>query len=340
MTGGHLSDIRHVLVALGLLVSAVPTVVLAEDTADTAEDVRAIARKHYQRGKELYEAGKFELAQKEFQAAYDTKPHPVALKSIAECKAALGNVTGAIETLEKFLSGPAQTGRADAKKRIAELQRLLARLDVKSEPAGATVAVDGKDTGRVTPTTLSLNPGAHDVTLAVSGYKPMSKQTILDIGADASLRLDFTADGEPIGPEDQGDVDTIVVRPKTNTNATDRPASHGEIVEPANRLPVGFWITAAVTGVGLVSGTVFGVMALNAEEDYHNEPTEEKKDAGHRNAIISDVSLGVAAASGITSMIILLTHLSREKRVSNRANVAIVPIVDHNTAGVGAILAF
>src|SRR6185503_9442264 len=37
---------------------------------------------------------------------------------------------------------------------------------VKSWPAGAMVAVDGKPTGRRTPTTLELKPGEHEITLS------------------------------------------------------------------------------------------------------------------------------------------------------------------------------
>jgi PEGA domain-containing protein len=42
-------------------------------------------------------------------------------------------------------------------------------LTVNSRPAGAWIAIDGKDTGRLTPATLDLPTGAHRVTLTLTG---------------------------------------------------------------------------------------------------------------------------------------------------------------------------
>jgi eukaryotic-like serine/threonine-protein kinase len=54
---------------------------------------------------------------------------------------------------------------------VVQLAALTAQASVGSEPAGAMVFLDGKDTGRVTPTQLSVDkPGNHSLTIKKQGY--------------------------------------------------------------------------------------------------------------------------------------------------------------------------
>ncbi|MBZ5722478.1 MAG: PEGA domain-containing protein [Acidobacteriia bacterium] len=54
---------------------------------------------------------------------------------------------------------------------VVQLAGLTAGMSVGSEPAGALVFLDGKDTGRVTPTQLAVDkPGNHSLTIKKQGY--------------------------------------------------------------------------------------------------------------------------------------------------------------------------
>ena len=54
---------------------------------------------------------------------------------------------------------------------VVQLAALAAAVSIGSEPAGAAVFIDGKDTGRVTPTQLSAEkPGNHTLTIKKQGY--------------------------------------------------------------------------------------------------------------------------------------------------------------------------
>lgn len=57
------------------------------------------------------------------------------------------------------------------------MAELAATLSVNSEPAGATVLLDGKDTGRVTPAQLVVAKGSHTVAVRKQGYLE-AKQTL------------------------------------------------------------------------------------------------------------------------------------------------------------------
>ncbi len=63
----------------------------------------------------------------------------------------------------------------------------VTQVPVDSEPAGATILLDGKPSGRVTPAELTLDAcGAHEVKLSLDGYKSASSALS---GKDGSLTL-------------------------------------------------------------------------------------------------------------------------------------------------------
>lgn len=61
-------------------------------------------------------------------------------------------------------------------------------LSITTEPAGATLIVDGKDAG-VAPKTLSVPPGVHTVAARSSGYTPVEKPVTVQGGATATVTL-------------------------------------------------------------------------------------------------------------------------------------------------------
>jgi serine/threonine protein kinase len=71
-----------------------------------------------------------------------------------------------------------------------ELSSLGASLSVASTPAGAVILLDGKDTGKLTPSQLSLSrSGAHTVTLQRAGYLEQSSSVNVETGQTASVNL-------------------------------------------------------------------------------------------------------------------------------------------------------
>jgi len=58
---------------------------------------------------------------------------------------------------------------------------------VSSTPAGASIAIDGVSTGKVTPSTLAgIAPGPHAVTVALDGYVPQSQTVTVVAGSTVS----------------------------------------------------------------------------------------------------------------------------------------------------------
>ncbi|MGA2917879.1 beta strand repeat-containing protein [Methanoregula sp.] len=66
----------------------------------------------------------------------------------------------------------------------------VGNITVSSTPAGAAIALDGTDTGHVTPFTIeNITPGAHTVGVSLAGYQPVS-QTV-SVTAGANTKADF-----------------------------------------------------------------------------------------------------------------------------------------------------
>jgi serine/threonine protein kinase len=71
-----------------------------------------------------------------------------------------------------------------------ELASLGASLSVASTPAGAVILLDGKDTGKLTPSQLTLSrSGSHTITLQRAGYLEQSSSVNVETGQAASVNL-------------------------------------------------------------------------------------------------------------------------------------------------------
>lgn len=69
----------------------------------------------------------------------------------------------------------------------------LGGLSVETDPAGASVTIDGKPTSLVTPCTIStLQEGTHDVYLELGGYLPWSGEITVTKGESARLNIVLT----------------------------------------------------------------------------------------------------------------------------------------------------
>lgn len=139
-------------------------------------------------------------------------------------------------------------------------------------------------------------------------------------------RLPVTPDEEPVQ--------------ETAAAASTKPSSLGDKSE---ELPRAFWAFSAVAGIGLVSGTVFGTMALRDEKDYRDAPNSSTRDSGRRAAIVADVSFGLALASAAASVLVLISDMKKKKKgvaPESGSRVTVRPSVNSRGAGLAAGISF
>ena len=91
-------------------------------------DSKADARRYFQRGMSLIDAGRYEAGIVQLKKAYAAKPHPNVLFNIARAYAAAGSLSRAIDSFERYLdSGPADAERVRSTVLELKIRRRLRR---------------------------------------------------------------------------------------------------------------------------------------------------------------------------------------------------------------------
>ncbi len=77
------------------------------------------------------------------------------------------------------------------------LASLAAVLSVSSNPAGGVVVIDGQDSGKLTPTQLTLNkPGTHTVLIRRNGYLEATQSVNVQTGQTTTVNVKLTQLGQ------------------------------------------------------------------------------------------------------------------------------------------------
>jgi uncharacterized membrane protein len=136
--------------------------------------------------------------------------------------------------------------------------------------------------------------------------------------------------------------------PAPTTSPSPPPPPEPEALPPpppptptVTRRTVAYW-AAGLAVVGAGAATVFGVLALQNKSDYQNNPTFGTADAGNNDAAYADGCIALAAAAGVTSLVLFLTSTPADPGAPAKpsASLSASPIVLPHGGGAGAILRF
>ncbi len=107
----------------------------------------------------------------------------------------------------------------------------------------------------------------------------------------------------------------------------------GKTADASREIPVSVWVAAGVTGASLVAGVVLGFLALDAQTDFDKRPNAATAARGERLAVYADVLFGVAAAAGLTGIVIYATEVEPVR-------VSVAPRVSPSAAGAVLSISF
>ena len=258
------------------------------------ESARQRARTLYADGQTALEGGNVEVAQKDFEEAYRTLPNAAVLLKIAECRIRRSDFRGAVGALEQYLRDrPDAPDRAEVQAKVSDLRKKPGFVSVTTVPPGASIWVDGIDTERTTPSTVGVSPGTHTVAVKLPSHETAENTVVVEFDSKKELALTLHESNVATGAG--------------NDAASDGDSSGYHPTTP-------FWIAVGTTAVGAVVTTTFGIIALNQSSEYQTHPTQELYDAGRRNALIADISLGVTAAAAATATVLFFTSKGPGKR--------------------------
>lgn len=294
--------LRSTIEAAGL--GALVCALVLSVAANVGAQDRQRARQLYAEAQALFESGQYAAAESSFRAAYEAMPNPVVLKAIASAQEQQGNISGALETLRRYLrdAPPDAPDRAEVEQRVRELSSRPATVAISSTPPGASIVVDGEDSGQTTPAEVTMSAGEHTVELRLTGYAPATQT--FEAQAATRVRLEMAlqeaAAGE--GPDAFGTEGGDGAGAEESGGGDDGGGS----ADPS----AGVWVTAGIGAAGLISGTVFGFLALSEQSNFDSEPANDTADRGEAFALVADISFGVAAAMAITSLVLYIVESS------------------------------
>ena len=259
------------------------------------------AKKAFEDGGKKFDAGDFTGAYAAFKEADDMVPGAVPKYRMAESldKASdkTGDVGAAIKGYEDFLASnpPAdkQQARIDAAKaRIDALKKTPADVKVNVTPAAAALTLDGvAQTGNP----IKVPPGKHTIGAKADGFDEGKADVEVAFAEKKEVTLTLNAKAaEPVAP-----IVPVAAKPEKPLPPPEKP-SGGSSKVPAI-------ITLSLAGAGVVVGTVFGVLALTSKSDFKKTPTQDLYDKTERNALIADMSYGVAITFGVTGIVLLVS---------------------------------
>jgi tetratricopeptide (TPR) repeat protein len=146
----------HRSVLLGLLLLGFTVL---SPAAIHAQDVKTQARHHFEKGRNLYDAGDFSAALVEFKAAFGLKDDPAFLFNMGQCHSKLGDDTAAAHAFRSYLRrNPDAPNRVQVESRIAEIEERRRKADTTASPQ----AKDANDA----PTVLPAEPAVTSTTPA------------------------------------------------------------------------------------------------------------------------------------------------------------------------------
>jgi hypothetical protein len=183
---------RPRLSATLLLAAALPTALLPAQAwgQKGGKPLEAVARSHYTQALSLMEQGQLEAAIPLFEKAHAEGGFKNALWNLAEVYRRLAKPTRALALLEKYQQHPRVVPEEikQAQAALAQLRALLAGLRVEANLAGAAVAVDGQEVGRI-PVDLDLDPGRHFVEVRSPGFATASTAVELVPASKSKISL-------------------------------------------------------------------------------------------------------------------------------------------------------
>lgn len=299
----------------------------------TEKEKKEAAKKLFEDAQAKFAAGEYAAAHDLYKQADELVPGAVPKFKAAESLDKAGDVDNAIKEYEAFLASnpPADKNkeRIDAAKaRIAALQNAPADVKVVVTPAEAANVVLSVDGQPQTGNPVKVPPGKHTISAKADGFDEIKVEVDVKRGEKKEVPVTLTpaagagAVATPPGPKEPVKPEAPKTPPTTESEGT-------STLIPAI-------VTLSLAGAGAIVGGVFGVLALQSKSEFEDTPTQDLFDETERNALIADMSFGVALTFGVTGLVLLLTDSSgseEEKAAEDKKAFNFAPYAGPNGGG-------
>jgi hypothetical protein len=170
----------------------------AESPEDDASDRRGkpdleAARELDQQGVSAFREGRFSDASRFFRFAYHLGGPSSELWNVARSRERMDDAETAAGAIERYLGQGdlSAQDRAEAERELQALRYRASVLTVITDPRGAMVSVDGRQSAGPTPVSLDIRPGPHTLVVHRDGYATESHSIESRFGRAVILWLDL-----------------------------------------------------------------------------------------------------------------------------------------------------
>ena len=183
-------------------------------SAHAQRDKLALARAHYEQGKQFFKQRKYDEALVELEKAYYLDPRPELIYNLARVHEERGDLDNAIHYYKSYLvNQPKAPNVKEVRRTIRRLKGLRSRgrILVITEPPGAVVKVDGRRAGMSPTKAIIVSSGVHQVQISLSGFTTHTENVLVTQGQPSrlSVTLNPTADHVVIDTTPSGATATI-----------------------------------------------------------------------------------------------------------------------------------
>jgi tetratricopeptide (TPR) repeat protein len=279
-------------------------------------------RDHFNRGVALFHEGDYRAALVEFRRAYEISHKYRVLYNIGQAEFEVQNYAGARSSFQKYLlDGGAEIEagrRAEVEADIKKLSGRVARIEIKTNAAGADILLDDSVIGQAPlKEPLQVSAGRRKITVQQGALPPVTRFVELAGGDDSSVTINLAAAEPP---------PRVVTAP-----ASPAPTP----VAPPAPSRTALWISLAGTGALATGAVVTGILALGAHSDAEKTlgtlgVTAADVEAAHSKAatlgLVTDVLGGAAIVMGGVSIVLAATSgKSRVDEAKPRATLLLSP---------------
>jgi tetratricopeptide (TPR) repeat protein len=209
-----------------------------------------------------YDRGEITEAIEKLRSAHAIAPSAKVLYNLALFEVAAGQRIQAVADFERYLASddaaqsPAR--QQSVRRMLQELRQQLAQLQIRTEPAVASVMIDGSDAERV----MLLEPGTHRLLVKAEGFLPSEFELTLGVGDNTQVVVQLSQ-SQPAAP--------------TAPSAASRPAfrspppTRAAMASPG--WPARAWAIVLIgAGAALAAGAATSyIVGANEEDDWSSE---------------------------------------------------------------------
>ena len=320
--------------AVLLFLLALPAMATGAAGATASSDPVEKARTTFHQGVQLYNEGSYDAALAEFRKAYRLAPNYRLLYNIALTYFDLHDYVSSSKNLEQYVKEAGSELSAERRTQVGELNRKLeeriASLEIACNVDGADIRVDDMSVG-VSPLAFPVlvNAGPRRVMAVKLGYTVVARMVTVGGKESAKVSLEFAEPAEAQGAD----------RPKSlEASDVDETPSVARRSESAQKAPlrIGLVTSSIVAGGCAIATGVFGVMALNAKNDFGSElktipNTKDNIDSARSKvktyARLTDAFGAATLISGGVALYYLLSDPDPKKSSEKTTSIALSPTV-------------